>query len=335
MPAARQSGEVQLPSLTPSLKLVQKLLPAPLAFGAADVDLITGTETSPNITQSETYTTANPDNPNQIVVAYNDSRGAATNQLLRRIVSPPTAARPSPASPTPAVKALCQYLWRPRCSVQQTNPTWFTVWLDAGCGGQGMAATSPPLRRTRIAGPISAFTPAAATTASLAGRTTTHPLHSSGGCTFPGTTSMSAAAPLRHASPLTTVPLGQRSDTVTNSTFIRNVQITGDKVNGRRVHRRHGRRRRWLPSQRHQQNLQLHRRRQHLDQHLHRPTFPGPGVTAVGYFACMFTASGGYWRHKGWGEPAAYNHVVTLSMPSTAPAPTLATSFTFVPLTAA
>ena len=47
----------------------------PLAFGAADVDLVTGAETSPNVTQSETFTASNPDNPNQIVVAYNDSRG--------------------------------------------------------------------------------------------------------------------------------------------------------------------------------------------------------------------------------------------------------------------
>src|SRR4029077_8193670 len=54
---------------------VQKLL-APLAYGAADVDVITGTETFPSVTQSETYTTANPDNPNQIVVNYNDSRTA-------------------------------------------------------------------------------------------------------------------------------------------------------------------------------------------------------------------------------------------------------------------
>src|SRR5438552_4821270 len=57
-------------------RLVQKLLPTPLAYGAADVDLITGTETFPSVTQSETYTTANPDNPNQIVVNYNDSRTA-------------------------------------------------------------------------------------------------------------------------------------------------------------------------------------------------------------------------------------------------------------------
>src|SRR5437763_6953567 len=40
--------------------------------------------------------------------------------------------------------------------------------------------------------------------------------------------------------------------------------------------------------------------------------FPGPGVTAVGYFACMFPDNGGYWRHEGYGEPAAYNNVVHL-----------------------
>jgi hypothetical protein len=43
------------------------------------------------------------------------------------------------------------------------------------------------------------------------------------------------------------------------------------------------------------------------------PAFPGPGVVACSantYFACMFPDSGGYWRHEGWGEPAAINHVV-------------------------
>jgi hypothetical protein len=42
------------------------------------------------------------------------------------------------------------------------------------------------------------------------------------------------------------------------------------------------------------------------------PSFPGPGVTAVGYFACMFPDDGGYWRHEGWGEPAAFNNIVHL-----------------------
>ena len=40
--------------------------------------------------------------------------------------------------------------------------------------------------------------------------------------------------------------------------------------------------------------------------------FPGPGVTAVGYFACMFPDGGGYWRHEGWGEPAALHGIVHL-----------------------
>src|SRR5713101_4526485 len=61
-------------------KLV-KSLTAPLAYGGTDVDLITGTETFPNVTQSETFTTANPDNPLEIGVAYNDSRGRNFNPL--------------------------------------------------------------------------------------------------------------------------------------------------------------------------------------------------------------------------------------------------------------
>jgi hypothetical protein len=40
--------------------------------------------------------------------------------------------------------------------------------------------------------------------------------------------------------------------------------------------------------------------------------FPGPGVTSVGYWAQMFSAHGGYWRHEGWGEPAAFNNFVHL-----------------------
>jgi hypothetical protein len=42
------------------------------------------------------------------------------------------------------------------------------------------------------------------------------------------------------------------------------------------------------------------------------PSFAGPGVAASGYFACMFPDLGAYWRHEGWGEPAAFNNVVHL-----------------------
>jgi len=42
------------------------------------VDLITGTETYPYINQSTTFSWGNPDNPDQIVVAYNDTRGSGS-----------------------------------------------------------------------------------------------------------------------------------------------------------------------------------------------------------------------------------------------------------------
>ena len=39
------------------------------------------------------------------------------------------------------------------------------------------------------------------------------------------------------------------------------------------------------------------------------PTFPGPGRSASGFFATMY-GSPAYWRHMGWGQIAAFNGVV-------------------------
>ena len=41
------------------------------------------------------------------------------------------------------------------------------------------------------------------------------------------------------------------------------------------------------------------------------PTFVGPCRAASGFFCTMYS-SPAYWRHMGWGEPAAFNHVVSL-----------------------
>src|SRR4029453_2456469 len=67
-------------TLGPIGHFIKKLL-MPLAYGGADVNLVTGTETPPKIVQWERITTANPDNPDQIVVAYNDSRGRNFNPI--------------------------------------------------------------------------------------------------------------------------------------------------------------------------------------------------------------------------------------------------------------
>src|SRR5437764_3633349 len=53
-----------LASPYPAFSQLLNSITAPLAYGGADLDLVTGTETPPHIIQSETFSTANPDNPN-------------------------------------------------------------------------------------------------------------------------------------------------------------------------------------------------------------------------------------------------------------------------------
>src|SRR2546421_5660639 len=62
-------------------------LTAPVSFGGTDVDLVTGTETPPHIIQSETFTGANPDNPDQVLAAFNDSRCADSNNYFSLSIS--------------------------------------------------------------------------------------------------------------------------------------------------------------------------------------------------------------------------------------------------------
>src|SRR5437773_4394141 len=126
-------------TLGPIGRLIKNLL-APLAYGAADVDLVTGTETPPNIVQSETFTTANPDNPNQTVVAYNDSRGRNASPINisgasvstdggNTFVRLTTGTGQGPFSNT---------VGDPVILYNRPTATWFTVWLDGGCGTQGL-----------------------------------------------------------------------------------------------------------------------------------------------------------------------------------------------------
>src|SRR5205814_10667718 len=112
----------------------------PSAFGATDVDLITGVETNPNITQSETFTTVNPENPNQIVVAYNDSRGRNASPIN---ISGASASTDGGATFTRVTLASGQgpfsnTVGDPVILFNGPTDTWYTVWLDGACGGQGL-----------------------------------------------------------------------------------------------------------------------------------------------------------------------------------------------------
>src|SRR6266487_1791221 len=97
---------------------VKKLL-VPL-YGAGDVDLITGTETSPNITQSETFSNASPINISGISCSTD---GGAT---FTRVT---TASGQSPFAGTEGDPVLLY---------NKPTQTWFTIWIDTGCGGGGM-----------------------------------------------------------------------------------------------------------------------------------------------------------------------------------------------------
>src|SRR6476660_5905268 len=109
-------------------------------YGAGDVNLINHPESSPNITQSETFTTVNPDNPQQIVVAYNDSRGRNANPIN---ISGASVSTDGGATFDRLTKATGQGPFEntvgdPVVLYNKPSQTWVTVWLDSGCGGQGL-----------------------------------------------------------------------------------------------------------------------------------------------------------------------------------------------------
>src|SRR5947207_980467 len=120
-----------------SSNIIEKVL-GPLAFGASDVDLVTGTETPPHIIQSETYTSANPDNPLEVVVAYNDSRGAAGSNFSGLSVSTDGGITFTRVTTASGQSPFTNTFGDPVILYNRPTTTWFTVWLDAGCGSSGL-----------------------------------------------------------------------------------------------------------------------------------------------------------------------------------------------------
>ena len=287
---------------------VKKLL-VPL-YGAGDVNLITGTETSPNITQSETFTWANPDNPQQVVVAYNDSRGRNQNPIN---ISGVSVSTDGGATFTRVTNASGQSPFAgtegdPVVLYNRANSTWFTVWLDTACGGQGLGG----YKSTNPSDPTS-WTHFCVHSNSQDDRNS-------------GWADNNPSSPFANRMYISwnDFNVGGGSLRVTYSSdngttwhapisvdpaFIRDVQITGDKITGdvyiagmnemggglgnraNKIYRSTDGGNTWTNT-------------------YTGPTFPGPGRTASGFFATMY-ASPAYWRHQGWGEPAAFNHVVS------------------------
>ena len=261
--------------------------------------------------------TANPDDPNEVVVAYNDSRGVNAGPLVISSVSVSTdggttftrVTNGSGQSPFPNT------FGDPVVLYNRPTQTWFTVWLDgnAGCTLGGFKSTDPsdPNSWTHFC------------------------VHPSG-----GDDRESGWADNDPASPFfgnmyiswNDFNVGQGALVVSRSTdngstwsgaitvantgtFIRDTQITGDMSGNGTIYiagmdEGGG----GFP---HNDTNLIYKSTDGGATWSNTYTgtpFPGPGVTSAGYFACMFNdnAIGPYWRHEGWGEPAAFNNIVHL-----------------------
>ena len=138
-------------------------------------------------------------------------------------------------------------------------------------------------------------------------------------------------APSKSPSPLTTVTLGPR--TVSNTgTFIRNTQITGDMAAGTIYIAGMDEGGGGFP---HNNINHIYRSTDGGNTWTNTytgPSFPGPGVRASGYFACMFTDPWCLLAARGAGVSLRPSTTwFTGSMPQHGAAVTLATSITSAP----
>jgi hypothetical protein len=291
--------------------LVKRLL-QPAGYGTADVDLITGTESFPHITQSTTFTAGNPDNPLQIVVAYNDTRGAAASPSSGAGASVSTDGGNTFTRLTAASgQGPFPNAGSPVVLYNKPSQTWFTIWLDGDCPGLGGFESTTP------SDPDS-WTHFCIHTGGSDDRQSgwgdNNPSSPFYGRMYVSWNDFSAGGALSTTFSTDSGATWHSPILVSNTgTFIRDVQITGDLVTGDV----------YIAGMDEGGGGFPHNNTNYIfkstdggntwtNTYVGTP-FPGPGVTAVGYFACMFPDGGGYWRHEGWGEPAALNGVVHLA----------------------
>jgi hypothetical protein len=289
----------------------------PLA-AATDVDLITGTETSPHITQSETFAAANPDNTQQLVVAFNDSRGVNISPINISGASTSTDAGITwtrltcPSTTGSCVTGQSPFkgtLGDPVILFNRKAGTWFTVFLDTGCGGQGLGG----YKSTTPTDPLS-WTHFCVHTASSddrnSGAVDNNPASPFYGTMYVSWNDFAAGGNLKVRRSTdagvtwTEVQLAPASpfirdvqatvDSVTNNVFVAGMNEGGGGFANRinKLYRSTDGGATWIN------------------------TYTGPAFAAPGralcpntYFVCMFS-SPSYWRHMGWGQPAAQNGVI-------------------------
>lgn len=300
-------------------RFVQNLLPSPLAYGVGDVDFITGTETYPNITQSETFSWVNPDNPLHVMVAYNDSRGvnATPINLSGASVSTDggnTFTRLTNASGQSPFASAGINIGDPVVLYNRQSQTWFTIWLDCGCDcGIGFGSSGLGYYKSTAPWDANSWTHGCIHHNVLDDRESAW-VDNNPSSPFYGRMYVSwndfargTAIFVRYSTDNGVTWANERQIN-SGDPFIRNVQITGDLFTGdvyiagmdemggglgnraNKIYRSTDGGNSWVNT-------------------YTGPTFAGPGRSSSGYFATMYD-NPAFWRHMGWGQPAAFNHVV-------------------------
>jgi hypothetical protein len=285
---------------------------APLAYGGTDVDLVTGADTSPHVVQSETYSTANPDNPDQICVAFNDSRSAASSNFSGISCSTDGGATFTRVTKSTGQSPFANTFGDPVVLYNKPTGTWFTVWLDANgsCTLGGYKSTTPwdPNSWTHYCVHTNGGDDRES---GWADNNTSSPHFGNMYVSWNDFNVGGGALQVRVST--------DNGNTWTQhgitSSFIRDVQITGDPATGDVYIAGMDEGGGGFP---HNDTNKIFRSTDGGNTWTNTYTgtpFPAPGVRACSdntYFACMFSDQGGFWRHEGWGEPAVFNGVVHL-----------------------
>jgi hypothetical protein len=280
-------------------RLFQKLL-APLAYGGVDINLITGAETSPNVTQSESWVWGNG---NTIVALYNDSRGRnfVPTQLCGASVSTDGGATFTRLNPSPfSGQGSCSGDPFGYYSVRAGK--WFAGFFAGNCGGDigqwestdgvswvpsGCIITTGSQDRfsgwvdNNPASPFYGYQYVSSNDFAVGGGALVVTRSTDDGVTW--------------SAPLTLFASFRRNVQMTGSlgadgaVFVQAMDEGGGGLTGPRqnyIYRSLDGGATWTQIQ---QNA---------------ATFLGPGRGTCGYFAGMYTTPvSGYWRHMGWGQP--------------------------------
>jgi hypothetical protein len=292
--------------------VIQQTL-APEAYGTTDVNLITGADTFSHITQSETFSAANPDNPDQIVVAFNDSRNwPAFTNISGASVSTDGGTTFTRLTTGAGASPFNNTFGDPVVMYNRESGVWFTVWLDAACGGQGLGGY-----KSATPWDPNSWTHFCIHTGSSddreSGWVDNNPASPNYGNMYVSWNNFADGGSLRvRSSTDNGLTWGNERQLAPASPFTRDVQLTGDLGTSGHVY----------VAGMNEMNGGLTNRANKLYRSTdggntwtntyNGPTFAAPGRTTCpnSYFACMYPDTGGYWRHMGWGQPAALNGMV-------------------------